>query len=110
MPDHVHAILGYTSAKLHPVSMQEWKRWSSYYIRRYLEKRQYPYLKQLRKIWQRKYYDFNLYSANKVREKLDYMHHNPVKLRLVEYAGEYPWSSFSYYQYGKSVGVPITHA
>jgi hypothetical protein len=35
-------------------------------------------------MWQPKYYVFNVYSATKAREKLDYMHHNPVKAGLVE--------------------------
>ena len=108
MNDHVHAILGYTNAHLHPITMQEWKRWSSYFLRKYFATQEYPYLKQLSKIWQRKYYDFNLYSLNKVQEKLDYMHQNPVKSGLVKHAEEDPWSSFCYYQYGKSVGVHVT--
>jgi len=28
--------------------------------------------------WQRRFYDFNVYSAGKLREKLEYMHANPV--------------------------------
>jgi putative transposase len=31
----------------------------------------------LRRFWQRRYYDFNVYSAQKLREKLDYIHANP---------------------------------
>ena len=33
--------------------------------------------------WQRRFYDFNVWSAKKVREKLEYMHANPVKRGLV---------------------------
>ena len=29
-------------------------------------------------------YDFNVYSAKKIREKLEYMHANPVKRGLVK--------------------------
>jgi len=33
----------------------------------------------LRRFWQRRYYDFNVYSAQKIREKLDYIHTNPAE-------------------------------
>ena len=34
--------------------------------------------------WQRRFYDFNVWSARKHREKLRYIHRNPVKRGLVE--------------------------
>lgn len=34
--------------------------------------------------WQRRYYDFNVWSVEKPSEKLRYMHRNPVKQGLVE--------------------------
>ena len=37
-------------------------------------------------MWQPEYYAFNAYSETKVREKLDYMHNNPVKAGLVSKA------------------------
>src|ERR1700688_5029751 len=33
--------------------------------------------------WQRRFYDFNVWSQNKFVEKLQYMHMNPVKRKLV---------------------------
>jgi putative transposase len=51
----------------------------------------------LRRFWQRRYYDFNVYSGAKVREKLHYMHGNPVKAKLVRHPGDWPWSSWCYY-------------
>jgi hypothetical protein len=33
--------------------------------------------------WQRRFYDFNVWSEKKFKEKLDYMHANPVKRGLV---------------------------
>lgn len=48
------------------------------------------------KLWQPRYYDFNVYSAWKRREKLDYMHANPVKRGLVKYYADWPWSSYNY--------------
>jgi len=116
MPDHVHAILGYIEEKDHSVIMQEWKRWSSRFIRKYLEEINYPHLKELKintnsgenvKIWERKYYDFNLYSTKKAIEKLNYMHQNPVRAGLVKKAEEYEWSSCRFYERKLEVGVEI---
>ena len=49
--------------------------------------------------WQRRFYDFNVWSAQKVKEKLAYMHANPVKRNLVEPPKDWPWSSWSYYAF-----------
>ena len=59
--------------------------------------------------WQRRFYDFNVWSAAKVREKLDYMHANPVKRKLVELPGQWPWSSWSHYEGGCGL-IPIDAA
>ena len=43
--------------------------------------------------WQRRFYDFNVWNEEKLREKLDYMHRNPVDRNLVEHPKQWPWSS-----------------
>jgi putative transposase len=57
--------------------------------------------------WQRRYYDFNVWSSAKLGEKLDYMHHNPVRRGLVERPEDWPWSSFRHYATGAEGGVEI---
>jgi hypothetical protein len=47
--------------------------------------------------WQRRFYDFNVWSEKKFKEKLDYMHANPVKRGLVLHPKDWPWSSWSHY-------------
>jgi putative transposase len=49
------------------------------------------------RVWQRKGYDMNIWTAKKVEEKLNYMHNNPVKRGLVKEPGDWPWSSWRYY-------------
>ena len=51
----------------------------------------------LRAFWQARFYDFNVYSRGKMKEKLNYMHANPVIRKLVKQPGEWPWSSWSFY-------------
>jgi putative transposase len=52
-------------------------------------------------VWQRRFYDFNVWSAKKVPEKLRYMHENPVKRKLVSGAGDWKWSSWLNYANGE---------
>lgn len=54
------------------------------------------------RVWQRRFVPFNVYTARKRIEKLDYMHHNPVKRRLVSSPDQWPWSSFRFYYLGDS--------
>jgi putative transposase len=51
--------------------------------------------------WQRRFYDFNVWSAKKVKEKLEYIHGNPVKRKLVTHPKDWPWSSWSHYAKGE---------
>jgi putative transposase len=55
---------------------------------------------ELRRFWQRRFYDFNVYSQEKAKEKLNYMHANPVERKLVEHPKDWPWSSFLFYATG----------
>lgn len=57
-----------------------------------------PHQPPLRQFWQRRFYDFNVWSRRKKIEKLNYMHMNPVKRGLVENPFDWPWSSFAFYQ------------
>ena len=63
--------------------------------------------KGLQRFWQPRFYDFNVYSAKKRREKLDYMHANPVTRGLVQHPKDWPWSSFSFYAKGETGLLPI---
>jgi putative transposase len=56
----------------------------------------------LRRFWQRRFYDFNVWSLKKKVEKLHYMHMNPLKRKLVDHPRAWPWSSFSFYSDLKS--------
>jgi putative transposase len=51
----------------------------------------------LPRFWQRRFHDFNGWSPRKIFEKLEYMHMNPLKRKLVSHPKDWPWSSFSYY-------------
>jgi putative transposase len=58
-------------------------------------------------VWQRRFYDFNVWSARKRIEKLVYMHRNPVWRKLVEEPEQWRWSSYRYYAYREDGAVKI---
>ena len=61
----------------------------------------------LRSFWPRRFYDFNVWSAKKRIEKLNYMDPNRLKRGLVAEPGLWAWSSYRFYQHGeKSVCTP----
>ena len=57
--------------------------------------------------WQRRYYDFNVWTERKRTEKLRYMHRNPVKRGLVTEPEQWKWSSFRYYRFGEPGTVRV---
>ena len=90
--------------------IQQWKRLTSYQISRLVRSKLVRYAAKIKSdqpFWQPKYYCFNLYSEEKVREKLTYMHENPVRAGLVRTPCEWAFSSARYYKQSRSIGVPI---
>ena len=51
-----------------------------------------------KRFWQRRFYDFNVWSRKKKIEKIHYMHMNPLKCGLVRHPRDWRWSSFANYQ------------
>jgi REP element-mobilizing transposase RayT len=46
------------------------------------------------KVWQDSYWDTNIYTEHFLRQKLNYIHRNPVRANLVEQPEDYPYSSY----------------
>ena len=104
MPDHVHLLLSEPPKGTVSTVLQVLKQ----LVSRKMRARRRSSKNQLRlnfgesslearRFWQRRFYDFNVWSHAKKKEKLHYMHANPVKERLVQDAKDWPWSSFSFY-------------
>ena len=97
MPSHLHKLMSECTGSGSFQAIQELKRRVSSRIRSGSEEGTH------KRFWQRRYYDFNVYSRAKIREKLFYMHGNPVNGRLVSHPGDWPWSSWSFLLSGKRV-------
>jgi len=101
MPDHVHLLIGEPTNGTLSMVLQALKQ----RVSRDLRKGSLD--GELKRFWQARFYDFNVHSAGKRREKLDYMHANPVKRELVKNPAEWAWSSWSFYATGKMGVVRI---
>jgi len=61
-------------------------------------------------VWQKRFYDFNVWTERKRIEKLRYMHCNPVNRGLVEQPDQWKWSRpvAHFSQHHKYSGCPIS--
>jgi putative transposase len=58
-------------------------------------------------VWQKRFYDFNVWSERKQIEKLRYIHRNPVMRGLVSEPDQWAWSSFHSNAYGEPGRVRV---
>ena len=105
MPEHVHLLLGETKECTPSTVLHRLKRRTARKLRkkptgsstRQLRLPLGEYGEPLRSFWQARFYDFNVYSEKKLKQKLEYMHENPIKRRLVTHPNDWPWSSWAFY-------------
>jgi putative transposase len=99
MPEHVHMLVsepwvGTPSTVVQAVKLS--------FIRRWLAASAYS-----SQFWQRRFYDFNVWSQRREIEKLKYMHRNPVVRGLVVAPEDWRWSSYRSYGFGENGLVRI---
>lgn len=96
MPEHVHLLL--SEPKDYPLSA------TLNVVKTHTSRR----LKADRKqFWQKRYYDFNVFTQSKFTEKLRYIHRNPVTRGLVVSPELWAWSSFRHWQTGEAGAVEV---
>ena|SRR5712692_1751921 len=115
MPNHVHLLISEPKNSTLSTVLQMLKQRVSRKMRS--EKHSVPQGRlgmaaprfggDLPQFWQPRFYDFNVYGRKKVKEKLDYMHANPVVRGLVENPKDCPWSSFPFYARAEATLLPI---
>jgi putative transposase len=104
MPEHLHILIGEPEKGTPSTVLQVLKQAVARRLLKPGHKRRHqPTLgreqtsDRKRHFWQVRFYDFNVYSNEKVVEKLRYMHRNPVKRGLVPSPELWAWSSFRAY-------------
>jgi putative transposase len=104
MPEHVHLLISEPRIGTPSTVLQKLKQ----RVAREMRKRRRTVSEQLRlrfdeegeasgPFWQPRFYDFNVYSEGKKKEKLNYMPANPALRRLAKHPKDWPWSSWSFY-------------
>jgi putative transposase len=88
MPEHIHLLIGEPQKKNPSTVMQALKIGFARRVLGQARRRRNPAQSALfdhlpQHIWQKRFYDFNVWSERKHIEKLRYTHRNPVKRGLV---------------------------
>ena len=117
MPEHVHLLISEPERGTPSTVLKRLKQRVSRQLRRKprrgvsVAQRAFPFASSrngpLKQFWQRRFYDFNVWSRKKKIEKLSYMHANPVKRGLVDDPKRWPWSSYAFYQQRGEVLIAI---
>jgi len=105
MPEHIHLLISEPAKGTPSTVMQVLKQRVSRRLRRKPHNASAHQLRlrfecsdhSLPQFWQPRFYNFNVWSQKKFVEKLQYMHMNSMKRKLVTHPKDWPWSSFSFY-------------
>ena len=111
MPNHVHLLISEPSKSTPSEVLKVLKQCVSRDLRKRRRRAPAGQLRlafpkgdgSLPRFWQPRFYDFNVWSRKKLREKLEYMHANPVTRKLVDRPRDWPWSSWSFYAKGEGL-------
>ena len=112
MPEHFHLLISEPQEKHPSTVMQALKLGFARRVLAAQRRRSHPsqahrFEYRPRHVWQKRFYDFNVWTSRKRAEKLDYMHQNPVKRGLVAAPEQWRWSSYRFYAYGEAGPVRV---
>jgi putative transposase len=114
MPEHLHLLLSEPERGDLSLVMQALKQGFARrllcQLRRRCDPRQgrlWDFALAQQHIWQRRFYDFAVWSAAKRQEKLHYIHQNPVRRGLILEPEQWAWSSARYYLLGEPGPVVV---
>ena len=94
MPEHVHLLVSEPPDVTLSVALQA--------LKISVSRRSLP-----RPFWQRRFYDFNVFTDKKRLEKRRYIHRNPVLRGLVKHPRGWAWSSYRHWATGQQGAVEI---
>jgi putative transposase len=109
MPNHLHLLLYFKQEVRLSNLMRDIKKQSSFKIRNELQHTS-PYIiprlvfedhNQVYKVWEDGFYDFHVFTADMILQKLNYIHNNPLqeKWQLSKTAEDYRYSSAGFYRF-----------
>ena len=108
MPEHVHLLVSEPERGTQSTIMQVVKQRFARRVLREMRRRRKPEQGRLWEealdrghLWQARFCDFVVRTPAKKREKLRYIHDNPVRRGLVLEPGQWAWSSIRFYACGE---------
>jgi REP-associated tyrosine transposase len=112
MPEHIHLLISEPQERTPSTVMQALKLGFARRVLAQARRQRNPAQASLfdhapQHIWQKRFYDFNVWTEHKRIEKLRYMHRNPVQRGLVAFPELWQWSSFRAYAFGEEGPVKI---
>lgn len=122
MPNHIHFLIRCANGHSPIEIVREFKKATANLILRQYEMENNEQVLtflasvartgQEHQIWEQEYQAKNVYSPDFLREKLNYLHNNPLQphWRLAENAEEYIWSSARFYLTGGKALIPLSDA
>jgi putative transposase len=96
MPEHVHLLISEPPQKALAAALKSLKQGVA---RRLIGEADH--------FWQKRYYDRNTRTYEEFKQKLRYIHRNPIKRGLCKNPEDYPWSTFIHYATGLQLAVEI---
>jgi len=109
MPDHLHLLIWLQGTSTISEIMRDLKKFTAVRIIRQAEIENRPEWltvfsqagiktgRSQNKVWQDSFWDKIIFSGKMLRQKLNYIHRNPVRAGLVETVDAYPYSSYRNY-------------
>jgi putative transposase len=109
MPEHIHLLISEPQKRNPSTVMQALKLGFARCVLSEIRRCPEATLSDLslRHVWQKRFYDFDVWSLKKQMEKLNYIHDNPVRRGLVKSPELWRWSSYRSYFLGETGKVRI---
>jgi len=119
MPNHFHLVVKTENGTHISSFMGNFKRYTSKIISNYhKESCNYKIVKKLEKariieglpdsgIWRPRFDSFVIVNENTLRQKIDYIHNNPIRANLVDSPEEWPYSSARNYKRLKDIYMQV---
>ena len=121
MPNHFHLIVKVLDASnisklAHDLKLftankiiKKLQAYRELHLLDYFEQQAKGIKKQNHKVWEVGFWDKNIFSEEFLREKMEYIHNNPIdkNWHLVEERSEYPFSSARFYDKGRETIIAI---
>jgi putative transposase len=119
MPSHIHLIAHFSDEPKLSEAMRDFKKFTSTKIRQQIEKdKRNRLLQKLRdnatgrrhhvfKLWQDRFDSLVMTNPQTLRTKIDYVHSNPVRAKLVERITDWQYSSAVYYYSNEQPSIEV---